>query len=70
MAGQSTPNVERGTLRQADIAKAQHSVCDVLNLTPLTADPSPLADGMVWYRGDTDTLHLRANGVTKTVTVA
>ncbi len=38
-----------------------------LHLTPVTADPASLADGDVWIRNDTGTLHWRANGITHTV---
>lgn len=38
-----------------------------LRLAPLDADPDDLQDGDVWYRGDTDKLHVRVNGVTKEV---
>ena len=36
-------------------------------LPSLTSDPSLPNDGSFWYRSDTDTLHLRANGVTETI---
>lgn len=36
-------------------------------LHPVTSDPSTPVDGQVWYRSDTDVLHIRANGVTETV---
>ena len=41
----------------------------VLRLRPLTADPVDLEDGDIWHRGDTDVVHIRLNGVTKTITV-
>lgn len=37
-------------------------------LASLTADPAGVADGMVWYRSDTDKLFLRANGATVQIT--
>ncbi len=40
-----------------------------LKLVPLDADPADLTDGDVWYRGDTDVVHVRVNGATKTFTV-
>ena len=40
-----------------------------LNLIPLDADPADLRDGTVWYRGDTDTVHIQVDGVKKTFTV-
>jgi len=40
-----------------------------LRLQNLTADPSYLADGLMWYRSDLDTFRVRANGATKTITV-
>lgn len=39
-----------------------------LRLIPLDADPVDLTDGDLWYRGDTDVLHLRVAGATKAVT--
>lgn len=41
-----------------------------LRLVAVDADPVDLKDGDMWYRGDTDVLHVRVNGVTKAVTVA
>ena len=41
-----------------------------LHLEPLDADPADLRDGDMWYRGDTDVLHVYVNGAVKTVTVA
>ena len=40
-----------------------------MHLIPLDADPVDLRDGDMWYRGDTDVLHVRVAGVTKAVTV-
>ena len=44
-------------------------VQQALLLYSLGADPSFLVDGMIWYRSDTDTYHVRANGLTKTITI-
>jgi hypothetical protein len=38
-----------------------------LGLDELTADPSPLSDGMFWYRSDLDEYRVRRNGVTESV---
>lgn len=43
---------------------------DKLHLNPLSADPSDIEEGDLWYRGDTHALMLRINGSTKTVTVS
>ena len=40
-----------------------------LRLIALDADPADLQDGDMWYRGDTDVLHVRVDGVTKAITV-
>jgi len=40
-----------------------------LHLIPLDADPTDLRDGDLWYRGDTDTVHVQVDGVKKTFTV-
>ena len=40
-----------------------------LRLVALDADPVDLQDGDMWYRGDTDVLHVRVAGATKAVTV-
>ena len=40
-----------------------------LHLIPLDADPIDLRDGDLWYRGDTDVVHVRVAGVTKAITV-
>ena len=36
----------------------------VLGLAQLTADPTTLQDGMLWYRTDTDVIRARINGAT------
>lgn len=41
-----------------------------VNLEGLTADPTDVQDGDVWYRSDVPALKCRINGVTKTVTVS
>ncbi|TDI97042.1 MAG: hypothetical protein E2O29_02050 [Deltaproteobacteria bacterium] len=40
-----------------------------MHLIPLDADPDDLRDGDMWYRGDTDVLQVRVDGVTKAITV-
>ena len=40
-----------------------------LRLIELDADPADLQYGDMWYRGDTDVLHVRVDGVTKAITV-
>ena len=53
--------------KQLDINIAR---CQKLHLEPLTADPSNLEDGDLWYRSDLDTFRARKNGATVTVTVS
>lgn len=36
---------------------------------PLTADPSPLVDGLMWYRDDLNQFRRRLNGVTEVWTI-
>lgn len=40
------------------------------NVPLLTADPSDLIDGEIWYRTDTDELKTRKNGTTRTITTS
>lgn len=40
---------------------------DTLAFNPRTTNPGALVDGELWYREDTDVLHLRANGATETI---
>ena len=40
---------------------------DTLDLLGVTADPSPLSNGMVWYRSDLNQLRARVNGSTVTL---
>lgn len=44
--------------------------CQRIKLAPLTAAPTDLEDGDVWYDATSDTLKCRLNGVTKTITAA
>jgi len=39
-------------------------IINSIEFDQLTADPSPLSDGMVWYRSDLNELRKRINGVT------
>jgi len=38
---------------------------NVVNLEPLTADPTEVIDGDVWYRKDLEQFRVAANGGTK-----
>jgi hypothetical protein len=35
-----------------------------------TSDPSPLRNGMIWYRSDLNTFRVYQNGVVRTVTTS
>lgn len=39
----------------------------LVRLTPLQQDPSPLEDGMIWFRGDLGELRVHVGGVTRSV---
>lgn len=43
------------------------TVINAIQFDDLTADPSPLNDGMVWFRSDLDEIRKRINGVTVTI---
>lgn len=63
-------NTEAVTLsivaREAQTPRAR-IVPGVVVLAPLTSDPSPLEEGMMWFRADTGQLRVRINGATKNV---
>ena len=67
-------NQNNGTLslgvnnaEQVAITDGKTTIKDVLNLNPISADPSSPSDGDIWYNSTSGTFKCRANGVTETI---
>ena len=67
LSGSSGPSIKL----QNNASEFWTGIFDAPFLVPsLSADPTILADGLVWYRDDLDEFRGRVNGVTKTFTLA